>query len=97
MSSRVFRLAVRAVAARASVSSNLRPFSLSLAAMGGTESKGGEGWKEKRSTKKAKETAAVATAPEAAAPAAVEKASGSEGDEYIECTVAKASEFGENE
>ena len=80
--------------------------SSAVAVMGAGGSKEGEeGQRERKSTKKAKEgrrkeTATVATAAqsEGAAPAAGKEERALAGDdEYVECKVAKVSEFGENE
>ena len=64
-------------------------------AMGAGESKeGGSGRRWSTKKEKQKETASVATSVEGdVAPTGKEDG----GDEFVECTVAKASEFGENE
>ena len=63
------------------------------------EGEGGGGGKKrstKKSSKRAKETAAVATSAQVEV-AAAGKEEGAGAEDYVECTVAKASEFGENE
>jgi nitrite reductase/ring-hydroxylating ferredoxin subunit len=66
---------------------------------GGSKKGEGEGEKKKKSTKKGeKETAAIATpAQQQAAEGAKESVAAAAEVEYVECAVAKASEFGENE
>ena len=76
-------------------------FFIPATTMGAGGSKNGEGEREKKkkSTKKGeKETAAIATpAQQQAAEGAKESGAAADGVGYVECAVAKASEFGENE
>lgn len=98
MSLLVFRLPVKVYRAAFTprllphirVASSSHPF---IRAMGGGGSKE-EGGK-KKSTRKSKETVSVATTVQSEV--AAEKEDTVSSDEYIECKVAKASEFGENE
>ena len=58
----------------------------------------GSGGKKRGSKKESKETAAIATPAQEAAGEAKESGGATTAEvEYVECTVAKASEFGENE
>ena len=103
MSLLVFRLPVKVYRAAFTprllphirVASSSHPFIISTRAMGGGGSKE-EGGGKKKSTRKSKETVSVATTVQSEV--AAEKEGGTvSSDEYIECKVAKASEFGENE
>ena len=67
-----------------------------MGAGGSKEGEGGGGGK-KKSTKKSKETAVVATPAPQAAPVGKESGGGATDAQYVECTVGKVSEFGENE
>ena len=65
---------------------------------GGSKKGEGEGEKKKSTKKGEKETAAIATpAQQQAAEGAKESVAAAAEVEYVECAVAKASEFGENE
>ena len=65
---------------------------------GGSKTEGEEGNGKRGSRREQKETAVVATAAQGGAAAAGKEAEGAAGEaEYVECTVAKASEFGDNE
>lgn len=84
------------------ISTHRLQLAFSSRAMGAGGSKdGGEGGggkkKSTRKEKEGKETAAVATPAQQAETAKESGGAGTEVAEYVECTVAKASEFGENE
>lgn len=76
------------------------PFSSRAMGAGGSKDGGEGGGGKKKSTRKekeGKETAAVATPAQQAETAKESGGAGTEVAEYVECTVAKTSEFGENE